>query len=57
MYKCEQCGKQSKKYEVQLNRTKYKILKDNDGKKCGKAILFRKKVCIVCYNKYGPIIK
>lgn len=57
MFKCEQCKKQSKLGETQFKRRKYRILKDKDGKKCGKEIVSEKAVCSRCYNKYGETIK
>ncbi len=57
MFKCEQCKKQSKLGETQFKRNKYRILKDKDGKDCGKQIVNEKKVCSCCYNKYGETIK
>jgi len=57
MFKCEQCKKQSELGETQFKRRKYRILKDKDGKKCGREIVFEKAVCGFCYNKYGETIK
>ena len=57
MFKCEQCKKQSKLGETQFKRREYRILKDKDGKKCGREIVFEKAVCGFCYNKYGETIK
>jgi len=57
MFKCEQCKRQTEPGETQFKRRKYKILKDADGKKIGKEIVFEKKVCYHCHNKYGEVIK
>ena len=55
-FKCEQCKKQIKN-QTQFKRQKFRILKNSEGKKSGKEIIFEKKTCCACYKKYGAVIK
>lgn len=56
-YKCKQCKKQIRKGVPQCKRRSYRILKNKEGKKCGKEIVKEKGVCPKCYNKYGEVMK
>lgn len=57
MFKCEQCGKNSKPGETKFLRRKFRILRNKERNKCGSQIIMEKGVCSRCNNKYGPIIR
>jgi len=57
MFKCEQCGQQTRKNQTQFKREKFRILKDFEKHKIGKEIIREKKVCYKCFKKYGAVIK
>lgn len=57
MFKCRHCKKQSEKGETPFTRTKYKKVKNEEGKIVrGNIIEIKRPYCFKCYKKLGAEI-